>query len=119
MPLSGRWRPQTEATRVAGEGVFSRTIPNSGLGGSGACRCPANQFAHIECHDRPPKAALFSSLIALLDPRYMTAICRRNSPVNRFFGIIACTPRTISTTWVTRKLTAMLQAIDPPRSYGD
>jgi hypothetical protein len=49
----------------------------------------------------------------------MTAICRRNSPVNRFFGIIACTPRTISTTWVTRKLTAMLQAIDPPRSYGD
>jgi hypothetical protein len=28
--------------------------------------------------------------------------------VNRFFEIIVCTPRAISTTWVTRKLTAML-----------
>lgn len=41
---------------------------------------------------------------------YTTAICRRSSPVNRFFGIIACTPRTMSTTCVTRKLTAMLQS---------
>ena len=42
--------------------------------------------------------------------RYTTVISRRRPPVNRFFGIRAWTPRTISTTCVTRKLTAMLHS---------
>jgi hypothetical protein len=39
---------------------------------------------------------------------YTTAISRRRSGAKSVFGIIACTPRTMSTTCVTRKLTPML-----------
>ena len=41
---------------------------------------------------------------------YATTICFCNSGANRFLGIMACTPRTMSTTWVTRKLHAMLSS---------
>jgi hypothetical protein len=39
---------------------------------------------------------------------YTTASCRRSSPANNALGISAWTPLTISTTWVTRKLTPIL-----------
>jgi hypothetical protein len=52
----------------------------------------------------------FVRLVSVIFTDQTTAMRRRRSPVNRLFGISACTPRTISTTWVTRKLTAMLQS---------
>ena len=39
---------------------------------------------------------------------HTTVIFFCNSAENRLLGIMACTPRTMSTTWVTRKLAAML-----------
>lgn len=39
-----------------------------------------------------------------------TVICCRRADANRLFGIMAWTPRTMSTTWVTRKLAPMLSS---------
>src|SRR5262249_6461395 len=75
--------------------------------------CPTHS-AHL-CHanrerkrwHRHPDEELFLDRHTLMKCQ-TTAICFRRSPRNRLLGIMAWTPRTMSTTWVTRKLTAML-----------
>jgi hypothetical protein len=49
--LAGR-KPGNSGGRLAGTYLAERSPPPAG--GSGACRCPANQLGHIECRDRPP-----------------------------------------------------------------